>query len=247
MRVALIIIGDEVLGAEVEDRNMTPLLRWAAEQGHTAQSVQVVGDEIQEIVTALERARHDGAEFIITTGGVGITHDDRTVEAAGKSLGLICSEESSEMIELITSWLGYEPQGVRRRSSQLPPETQLHFPILEDGRRGWPIFQVADCYCLPGIPRLVEHLIPLLPDGPGPKPKIEISFEGREADSAEVLEEMLARFPKVSAGSYPPTKRRNRRVRLVIKGSDLETISAACDWLEPELMARGLDTERRGP
>ncbi|MBM64992.1 MAG: hypothetical protein CMH55_02010 [Myxococcales bacterium] len=247
MRVALIIIGDEVLGAEVEDRNITPLLQWAAEQGHRAQSVQVVGDEIEEITTALGRARSDGAEAIITTGGVGITHDDRTVEAVGRSLGLGCTTESQEMIQLLTSWLGHEPEGVRRRSSQVPPGTQLHFPIMEDGRQGWPIFQVGDCYCLPGIPRLVAFLIPLLPKGPGPQPKAEVSFEGREADSAELLEEMLRRFPDLSAGSYPPTKRRNRRVRLVIKGTDATMIIAACEWLETGLKARGLDPERCGP
>ena len=247
MRVALIIIGDEVLGAEVEDRNMTPLLRWAAEQGHLSQSVQVVGDEITDIVTAVTRARTDGAEMIITTGGVGITHDDRTVEAVGQSLGLSSTTESQEMIQLLTSWLGFEPEGVRRRSSQVPPGTTLHFPTLEDGRQGWPIFQVGDCYCLPGIPRLVELLIPLLPLGPGPTPKSELSFEGREADSAELLEEMLRLFPDLTAGSYPPTKRRNRKVRLVIKGTDRARIIAACDWLEAALVARGLAPERRGP
>ena len=92
----------------------------------------------------------------------------------------------------------------------------------------------------------VEHLIPLLPDGPGPATNQEISFEGREADSLRSLRK-CARFPKVSAGSYPPTKSATAVFRLVIKGSDMETIGAACDWLEPELMAQGLDTERRGP
>ena len=61
MRVALIIIGDEVLGAEVEDRNITPLLQWAAAEGHVAQSVQVVGDEIDIVkVERSPRRRRNG-------------------------------------------------------------------------------------------------------------------------------------------------------------------------------------------
>lgn len=247
MRVALVIIGDEVLGAEVEDRNIAPLLAWAELQGHHPISVQIIGDEVSEIVRALHRAREDGAEMIVTTGGVGITHDDRTIEAVARSQGQHCSEESAEMIELLTSWLGFEPEGVRRRSSQVPPDTKLHFPTLDDGRRGWPIFQVGDSYCLPGIPRLVSLLIPLLPLGPGRKPKLELSFEGREADSAEVLEEMLRRFPTITAGSYPPTRRRNRRVRLVLKGPSTEALCEACDWLEESLSQRGLNCHRGTP
>ena len=86
MRVALIIIGDEVLGAEVEDRNMTPYFDGQQNKG-TQPNQSKSSATKSRIVTALDRARHDGAEVIITTGGVGITHDDRYRQAAGKGFG----------------------------------------------------------------------------------------------------------------------------------------------------------------
>ena len=80
-QVAVLIIGDEILEGSTVDTNSTTLIRWANAQGHRVVSIQTISDQQTVIIEALNRARRDGAEMIVTTGGVGPTIDDLTVDA----------------------------------------------------------------------------------------------------------------------------------------------------------------------
>jgi molybdopterin-biosynthesis enzyme MoeA-like protein len=248
MNIAVVIIGDEVLNGSCQERNVNTLLAWASEQGHRVISVSVIGDTIAEIVRACARAREDGAEFLISTGGVGPTMDDRTIEGVAASLGLEAWHEAPEMLTALSAWIGEEPQGVRRRTATVPVGTVINFPpSSRPGGRGWPVFVVGDTYCLPGIPRLVEKLLVLLPAGPGPIPHCLITFEGPETAAAEAVEALAKRSPWLDLGSYPPTTPGDRTTRLTLRGGDLQALSLAADSLCDALVALGLEPRKRTP
>ena len=243
-QVAVVIIGDEILEGSTVDLNSTTLIAWANGQGHRVISVQTVGDEQGVIVQALQRARLDGAELIVTTGGVGPTIDDITVRSVGCSQGMDEQHELPEMVEALTEWIGEEPKGVRRRTALVPMGTRVSFPLRRSGGRGWPVFMVGDTFCLPGIPRLVETLIPLLPAGPGPRPFAKVSFAGRETQGAEAMEAVARMYPDLSFGSYPPTADPRDRVSLTIRGELGSEVEAAARALLEALAKAGLEAQR---
>jgi molybdenum cofactor synthesis domain-containing protein len=243
-QVAVVIIGDEILEGSTVDLNSTTLIAWANAQGHRVISVQTIGDEQDNIIQALQRARRDGAEFLITTGGVGPTIDDLTVPSVGRSQGMDEEHELAEMVEALQQWTGEEPQGVRRRTATVPIGTTVQFPRRPSGGLGWPVFIVGDTFCLPGIPRLVETLLPLLPQGPGPRPFAKISFVGRETQGAEPMEAVALSYPDLSFGSYPPTKDPRDRVSLTVRGEDKERVNAATHALLEALAKAGLEAQQ---
>lgn len=84
---AVLVIGDEILSGRTQDKNVAQIGVWLNAQGIRLREVRVVPDIEEEIVTAVNalRARYD---YLFTTGGIGPTHDDITVDAVAKALGV---------------------------------------------------------------------------------------------------------------------------------------------------------------
>ena len=84
---ALIVIGDEILSGRTQDKNIAQVASWLGIQGIRLSEVRVVGDATGAIVEAVNtlRARND---YLFTTGGIGPTHDDITVDAVAQALGV---------------------------------------------------------------------------------------------------------------------------------------------------------------
>ncbi len=80
---ALLVIGDEILSGRTQDKNVAQVATWLNEQGIRLGEVRIVPDDIDRIadnVNAL-RSVHD---YLFTTGGIGPTHDDITVDAMAR-------------------------------------------------------------------------------------------------------------------------------------------------------------------
>src|ERR1700712_3238368 len=84
---ALIVIGDEILSGRTQDKNIAQVASWLGVQGIRLKEVRVVADDTSAIVEAINilRARND---YLFTTGGIGPTHDDITVDAIAEALGV---------------------------------------------------------------------------------------------------------------------------------------------------------------
>ena len=84
---ALIVIGDEILSGRTQDKNISQIATWLNVQGIRLAEVRVVADDQPAIVEAVNilRARND---YLFTTGGIGPTHDDITVNAIAAALGV---------------------------------------------------------------------------------------------------------------------------------------------------------------
>src|SRR3954469_25303994 len=84
---ALLVIGDEILSGSTQDKNIAQVARWLNLQGIRLAEVRVVGDRTEAIVEAVQQlsARND---YLFTTGGIGPTHDDITVDAIAEALGV---------------------------------------------------------------------------------------------------------------------------------------------------------------
>ncbi|MEY3985382.1 MAG: hypothetical protein RLZ59_827, partial [Pseudomonadota bacterium] len=96
---ALAVIGDEILSGRTQDKNVSQIALWLNLQGIRLREVRIVPDVEQEIVDCVNalRGRYD---YLFTTGGIGPTHDDITVDAIAKALGVdvVIHPEASAML-----------------------------------------------------------------------------------------------------------------------------------------------------
>ena len=84
---ALAVIGDEILSGRTQDKNVAQLATWLNDQGIRLAEVRIVPDDQQRIVETVNALRA-GHDYLFTTGGIGPTHDDITVDAIAAAFGV---------------------------------------------------------------------------------------------------------------------------------------------------------------
>ncbi|KAK4618026.1 hypothetical protein CLAFUW4_12465 [Fulvia fulva] len=240
-----LIIGDEVLGGKTVDRNSAWFAKFCFNLGIALKRVEVIADDEGEIIEATRRMSKN-YDLVVTSGGIGPTHDDITYQSIAKAfdLPLVLHEVAYEKMKKLSrpdrnpnfSWDVDSPaKRAKLRMIQLPynkdlPDDQQVLFVADDL---WvPISVVnTNIHILPGIPRLFEKmltglkpsLLPRLvdPEGKGVH-RILFSTPLAESEVAEYLTELAAKVePKgVKVGSYPRWGKSRNTVTLV--GKDRE-------------------------
>lgn len=196
---AIIIVGNEVLSAKVADLNGPWAAQRCRELGIDLRRIAVIPDTLDEIaseVAACSR-RYD---WVFTSGGVGPTHDDVTLEGIAQGLGLGL-ERNGELADIIRSKLGAATNEEALRMADVPTGAALW--RIEG--LGYPQVVAANVLPLPGVPSLFRRRF----DGVAPRfagVRIEgrrITTSQRESDIAAALRALDERFPLVEIGSYP--------------------------------------------
>ncbi|KAI1460291.1 molybdopterin binding domain-containing protein [Annulohypoxylon moriforme] len=238
---ACLIIGDEVLGGKTTDTNSAFMAKWCFSLGINLKRVEVIEDDEAEIIEAVRRMS-DRYDLVVTSGGIGPTHDDITYESIAKAFGLdlVLHEEAYERMKKISKPKKTEPnfswdvdspaKTARLRMVRLPIDKSrdLAKQALFPRDTLWvPISVVnGNIHILPGVPRLFESMLDGLkpfiidrlvdPEGKGIC-RVIISTPLPESSVAEYLTELAARVePKgVKVGSYPRWGKKNNSVTLV--------------------------------
>ncbi|RMG97485.1 MAG: competence/damage-inducible protein A [Deltaproteobacteria bacterium] len=227
-RAAALLIGNELLSGKIRDENGWHLARFLRRRGIELAEMAVVPDDVDEIARALARlvGRHP---LVFTSGGVGPTHDDRTLAAVAAATGRPL-ERHAGMEALLRDHYGEGVGEAALAMADLPRGT------VPCALPGWPVLRldtdapaVARIYILPGVPELfrskLERLAELpgeLPEGPGWVLEV-LDLAVDEAELAAPLAEVAAAEPDVEIGSYPRWIRDERgrlcgRVRVTVEG-----------------------------
>ncbi|KAI1093036.1 Molybdopterin binding protein [Rostrohypoxylon terebratum] len=250
---ACLIIGDEVLGGKACLNILHPV-PW---RFPNLKRVEVIEDDEAEIIEAVRRMS-DRYDLVVTSGGIGPTHDDITYQSIAKAFGLdlVLHEEAYERMKKLSKPKKLEPdfswdvespaKTARLRMVRLPidPSRDLAKQALFPRDSLWvPISVVnGNVHILPGVPKLFESLLEGLkpfivdrlvdPDGKGIC-RVIISTPMPESSVAEYLTGLAARVePKgVKVGSYPRWGKKNNSVTLV--GRDAGYLES----LVPEVIA----------
>jgi nicotinamide-nucleotide amidase len=165
-RAAIIVTGDEVLRGRVADRNGGYLAWWCDANGLRVSRLTVVGDDAAEITATVRTELATGTDLVITTGGLGVTHDDLTMAAVAQATGrpLVLDAAALELVRQATatrSYLGTVPAHIRdateRKQAMLPRGAQLLAPI---GTAPGCIVRAGDQWVvvLPGPPFETERM-----------------------------------------------------------------------------------------
>jgi molybdenum cofactor synthesis domain-containing protein len=243
-RAAVLLIGEELLTGKVRDENGFALAKLLRRRGIRLVEICTIGDDLDEIGGALLRLCRR-ADLVFTSGGVGPTHDDRTLEAIARATArpLVRNREMEAQLRL---YYGERITDAALRMSDLPEGTVLR------AMPGWPVLRLdlddARLYILPGVPGLLraklEHLEAIdgeLPSGDGWHLQL-LHTNLDESKLAALLEAIVAEFPDVDIGSYPRWSRGDdgrihMHVRVTFEGPRAATsaVEAACQRLRETL------------
>jgi molybdenum cofactor synthesis domain-containing protein len=199
----IVIIGNEILTGKIQDENTPYLLRELRRQGVDVPRVHVIPDVVGDIARDVREfsVRYD---YVLTSGGVGPTHDDVTMEgvAAAFELPLVAHED---MVGMLRGALrGKEPNASHMKMCMLPAGANL----ITTKDLWFPLVQVRNVYVFPGIPRLLQAKFDAARDSFKGSPiylhRVYVSLI--ESDIAEQLNSVVAEFESVSFGSYPRTR-----------------------------------------
>ena len=239
-KVGIVILGDEVLKAEVRESNiayMLPLLNeWGAEVAFCA----ILPDDVPTVVRHL-RLYLEEADLLVLTGGIGPTPDDITREAVAAVAGvtLVVHPEARSSLE---AYYGLRMNDDRMVMAQVPEGAVL----IPNPISAAPGFYVARMAAFPGIPRLLHEMFGWL------KPLVEGKKGGRvtlfsqapESAYAEIMRETLAAFPGVSIGSYPLLES-GYRVRVVFRSENVSRAAASANYFIEKMRAAGMEISFR--
>jgi molybdenum cofactor synthesis domain-containing protein len=219
---AVMIIGDEILSGRTQDTNLNFIAKYLGTYGVDLAEARVVPDVEDEIVTALNalRAKYD---YVITTGGIGPTHDDITADCVAKAFGVELYEHP-EIIEMMQSrWQG-ELNAARRRMARIPVGGSL----VKNAVQGPPGFQIGNVFVLAGVPMvmrgMMDDVVPRLRTGAVVISRT-VRVEGAgEGVIAEPLANLAKAHPDLSIGSYPFFGPQGYGSNLVVRGRDAELV-----------------------
>jgi molybdenum cofactor synthesis domain-containing protein len=238
---ALVVIGDEILSGRTQDLNVAQVARWLNEQGIRLAEVRVVPDDIGRIAEAVNalRVQHD---YLFTTGGIGPTHDDITVDAMAAAFGVpvIVHPEARRILE---DYYRDRPGGLteaRLRMARTPDGAEL----LRNPNSGAPGVKMGNVYILAGVPNIAASMLEALTgqlEGGRPVVSVTIGARAPESDVADLLRETEAANPGVAIGSYPFFRDGGFGSNFVIRSEDAELARRTGDQLAARLREAGYE------
>lgn len=220
------VIGDEILHGEITDQNGPWLIEQFNEMGINLQRCSILPDE--PAVISGEIKRFLDCDYIVTTGGIGPTHDDRTLEAVAEALDRPL-ETDHEMIELLRDNHGTLNES--QKDMCLRPEGGT-FHNLQDSVGL--AFEIENVYVFPGFPELLKPLFFKLEDHFEGEPlhTVTIQTDGLESDIAGLLGEYQENYPDLEFGSYPHT---DGSITVKIRGRNENRVQKVSQSIQDEL------------
>lgn len=224
----LLIIGNEVLSGKVADENTPYLLPELRKQGVDVGRVHVIPDDV-DLIASEVRSFSDAFDYVLTTGGVGPTHDDVTMEAIAKALGRRLATHDEMKRLLLGALQGREVNASQLKMCELPEGAAL----IQGGDLWFPLVFVKNIYIFPGIPRLLRAKFDSARDHFKGTPFYlrKVFMSCIESDIAQALHDLLEDFPDLGLGSYPSTSAVDYRTMLTLESRDATYVEKAVETL----------------
>jgi molybdenum cofactor synthesis domain-containing protein len=229
----ILVIGNEILSGKVTDANSPYLCRELRLLGVDVQRIGVIPDVVEAIASDV-RAMSRSYDYVFTSGGVGPTHDDLTMDGVAVAF--------SRPLELSAGLVGRieRAQGRPANASQLKmARIPANAVLVDSGDMWFPIVVVENVYVLPGIPDLLRKKFESIRERFRGVPFVlkRVTVYRRESEIAAVLNELLVEFPRLMLGSYPRFDAGESYVLLTLESRDPAYVQSALDSLLSRLPA----------
>ena len=220
MRVAVVTVGDELLSGETVNTNAAWLGQQLAQRGVTVGRTTVVPDEIADIARVVNEY-HAEFDAVIVTGGLGPTHDDKTIEAVAAAFGRDVVE-SEDALAWLEEHGGYTRDDLTDGTGEVPEGSR----VLPNHEGVAPGCVVESCYVLPGVPAEMKRMFEEIAEEFAGEQRYVRTVDADEPESAllDRLAEVQEQFP-VKVGSYP-----GDHVTVRFEGTEEELVEEAAAW-----------------
>ncbi len=215
--IGILLVGNELLSGKVRDENAYFLARELNSLGLDLRRVVLVPDErddvIEGVLDLLERV-----DLVFTSGGIGPTHDDITVEAVAQALDREL-ELVPELADRARTIFGQDIGPAHLKMAHVPRGSEL----IESEQLRWPVIRTERVFVLAGVPEILRRgfdaLRPHLPSG-DPQYLASVYLTTDEWSLAPLLQATLESYPDVEVGSYPVFSNPDYRVRVTFEALD---------------------------
>ena len=152
---ALLVIGDEILSGRTKDKNIGYIAEYLTAMGIDLKEVRVVPDDEGEIIAAINTLRAKFT-YLLTTGGIGPTHDDITADCVAKALGVEISHDPRAVAMLRERYVNPEDLNeARLRMARIPHGSTLIANSISKA----PGFMCGNVIVMAGVPAIMQVML----------------------------------------------------------------------------------------
>jgi molybdenum cofactor synthesis domain-containing protein len=223
----ILIIGNEILSGKITDTNSPYLCRELRALGADVDRILTIPDDVQVIAREV-RKLSDTYDVVFTSGGIGPTHDDLTMDGVALAFGRRV-ERSASIADRIARAQGKPPNESQLKMAMVPEDAQL----IDAGDLWFPVVVVENVYIFPGIPELLRKKFESVRERFRGVPVLlkRVYVKRRESDIASELNALLENFPQLMLGSYPKIGEEAFHVLLTLESRDAGYLQQALDGL----------------
>ncbi len=236
----LVVIGDEILSGRTHDKNIAQVASWLQVQGIRLSEVRVVPDILERIVEAVNALR-EGNDYLFTTGGIGPTHDDITVDAVAAALGVgvVIHPAARAVLEKYYADKGGVNEG-RLRMARVPEGADL----IPNRMSGAPGIKIGNIHMMAGVPHIAAQMLDALTgtlEGGAPLLSETIGGYIPESEVSSLLREVEQAHEDCQIGSYPFFREGRVGANFVIRSTDADALQSCLYTLCEGLAENGWD------
>jgi len=219
----ILIIGNEILSGKTVDTNSPYLCSELRNLGVDVKKISVIPDELEVIaqeVSVFSRSY----DLVFTSGGVGPTHDDVTIEGIAQGLGRRVRLHP-ELEILVKNFYGADMNPAKLKMAEVPEGAEL----LTGEGLVFPVIVVENIYIFPGIPEILRKKFEAIKGRFGDEPFFmkQIFVDRWEVDIAHCLNRLLEAFPHLLLGSYPELNNPAYKVKLTLESKNKDYLEEA--------------------
>ncbi len=219
----IVVIGNEILSGKVSDTNSSFLTRELRAMGVDVRRISVIPDDLDDIARTVRRFR-ETFDLVFTSGGVGPTHDDVTIEGVARAFERRVVREP-ELERMLRDFYKERVNDARLKMSEVPQGAEL----IYGGTLAFPTMKLDNVYILPGIPEILQSKFLAIRERFTVDPfhlRVVYTREG-EGAIAQHLNETLRVFPELLLGSYPKIGDPEYMVKVTLESKDLDYVERA--------------------
>jgi len=212
----IVLIGNEILSGKVTDANAAYLCRELRQLGVDVRRITVIPDEIDLIASSVGEFSRS-FDLVFTSGGVGPTHDDVTIEGVARAFGTGVVRHP-DLVRLLDGFYGGDVNEARLRMAEVPDGAELFWA----GSLRFPAVVMGNVHVLPGVPEIFRQKFEALKERfrESPFHLCCVFVSIGEGILADHLNAVLLVHPELLLGSYPEFANAEYKVKVTLESKD---------------------------
>ena len=229
----IILVGNEILSGKIVDANASYLCRELRALGVEVRRISVIPDEVDLIAVEVARFASD-YDVVFTSGGVGPTHDDVTIEGVARAAGVRVVRHPA-LVALLGAYYKDAISEAALKMAEIPEGAEL----LADSSVRFPTILMGNVYVLPGVPEIFRRKFDALRERFRDQPIFlkNVFVSVGEGSIADHLNALVREYPELLCGSYPEFSNPEYKVKITLESRDLAFLDRALAELLKRLPA----------